>query len=231
MTRKCAIVGATGCGKTLLFWRMCKMTKADPDAAQTHSRSRSNSRMYSGHIRMPYKGGTGAGSDEWTLIDTPALHDSVQTPGIQAAGAATLRLLISCDAVIHVIDASRVGRLGGRAGLYRVDRAIHHLIMHADWPKLRRSQNGVQRPNREHASWIDRFLPVLRRRTERVRNGKLNSPVYIVAANKMDLPWSRVGHANIQKACSGAVVLPLSARRGDGIGGLFRHLAERRLGQ
>ncbi len=221
--KTCVIVGAPGVGKTTLFGRLTAELNGGrgispavgaSSGAAPDDPGGGGSRYTSDENGLP-RGLLDSAGASWVVYDTPGMPDEISASRrLREAAGATLRLLMHSDAIIHVLDASRVGKHGAHEGLTEVDRALQRLIRKADWEDLRGSipmdVNGFARPQGLR-DYLARLLGCRRD----ARRGL--PPRHIVVANKMDLPWAQVGRMDIQTHFASTRVIPMSAGRGEGI--------------
>lgn len=220
---RCAIAGSPGGGKSTLFSRLvAELGRRRGVLVRSNGSSGvrgggSKGIFTPGSIRCARvavsRGFMGSKGCDWTIYDAPGLADDVQSsPAERKATAEVIRLLLVCDAIVHVIDASRVGQLGGERGLTEVDSALHDLVHRADWNRLASSNgNGTGGALQQ---WKGLF-----RRALAPNGGARRSrrpPDYIMVASKMDLPWAQVGRDELGKRFPDMEVVPLSAGRGEG---------------
>lgn len=219
--RRCVIVGAPGVGKTTLFGCLtrelnggrgiCSAAGIPSGSIGPGGRSSPHSSNGNG-LGHSLLGSPGAG---WLVYDTPGMPDDISASRRRRkAAVATIRLLMHSDVIIHVLDASRVGRHGAKKGLTQVDRALHRLIREADWEELRGSV-APDVPGSARPSGLRNYLAELVGCRRDARCGL--PPRHLVVANKMDLPWSQVGRMDIQTQFANTRVIPMSAGRGEGI--------------
>ena len=220
---RCAIAGAPGGGKSTLFARLVAelgrrrgvLVRSNGSSGVRAGGAKTIStpgNMACARVAVS-RGLLGSKGCDWTIYDTPGLADDVQSsPAQRKATAEVIRLLLLCDAIVHVIDASRVGQLGGERGLAGVDSALHELVHRADWNRLA-SSNGTGT-----GSALQKWKGLVRRALGSNGGGRRSHrpPNYIMVASKMDLPWAQVGRDELGKRFPDMEVVPLSAGRGEG---------------
>ncbi len=234
MRQKCAIVGSPGCGKTLLFRRILSQgSRCFAASDDIRVRENDNRRLPGTHSLQLRIAGSDGARREILIFDTPGLHDGIESCSRQREGADTIRLMASCDILLHIMDAARVGKSPHSQRFTRVDEAIYTFLHEANWPELRRVL-GDRNRNELRNGWLQRLVPRgLRRRTVTNHAAEapgVEAPLYFIGANKMDLPWSQAGYRCITEAHPEVIVIPLSARRGDGLQSLLHRIGDTKRG-
>ncbi len=231
---KCVIVGGKKAGKTTLLMQIAAGVTGKSQLTLEVSPGRSHSRTESlrvdwrqfdqepaetreiHKIVLPLRAGHSSQQQMWALYDTPALNDSISTDyRARQAVADVFRLLFSCRAVLHVVDVSRVGQHRGSGGLSEADRGIYWLMSHKDkWSSLRKKIMQADSPKDEgRFAGYRAMFHLFGNNNNGNHNFGASNPSYCVVANKMNLPWARVGKQKLTEELSGTTVLTGPTRR------------------
>jgi len=147
------------------------------------------------------------------IIDTPGLQDSIGPSSYQTMAAKILEMLLNCDAIIHVIDAAKVGQFGAKEGLADIDHALYRLIHKGDWGFFRETHKkpGIQKKLK---TLLDStILEIFAGNPANENRSMCRHPEYLIIASKMDLPWAQIGRSEIEEAFEGVKIFSFSSQR------------------
>lgn len=228
----CAMVGQKGVGKTSLFRQITASITAGSEVTVELSPGRSYSRHRTLQLQRSLLKSESTSevkrtvvsltdSQTWMFFDTPGLQKSVSMqPRTRDAIADTFRLLFSCNAVLHVVDASQIGK-EGVSHICEVDRGLYWLLsQHDQWKRVFAEldiENYYEKSPKigEYGSSVLNWLN--NKRNGSCASNSCSTPSYRIVANKMDLPWARIGKEKLMSEFPEAAVLPLSAKSGGSI--------------